>query len=191
MIPKIVLGDSASSSSIALCRKNAEQARPSALGQIARGRFGKEGPEPAHRLLGTVLGLLGDARQVERSQVRRRTAGDCREGSRIEVIEMRVRDEHQVDVGQLRRGQGAVDEPQRSDGANAGIDANATTAGNQSFTLLSGGAFTAAGQLSVSFETRDGNDVTVIRGNVNANADADFELEIEGHHELNNQNLNL
>ncbi|MFZ5690189.1 MAG: calcium-binding protein, partial [Pseudomonadota bacterium] len=73
----------------------------------------------------------------------------------------------------------------------SGIDANATTAGNQSFTLLSGGAFTAAGQLSVSFETRDGNDVTVIRGNVNANTDADFELEIEGHHELNNQNLNL
>ena len=73
----------------------------------------------------------------------------------------------------------------------SGIDADATVAGNQSFTLLSGGAFTAAGQLSVTFESRDGNDVTVIRGNVNANNDADFELELEGHRELNNQNLNL
>jgi hypothetical protein len=73
----------------------------------------------------------------------------------------------------------------------SGIDADATVAGNQSFTLISGGAATAAGELAVSFETRDGNDVTVIRGNVSGNADADFELEIEGHHELNNQNLNL
>ena len=59
----------------------------------------------------------------------------------------------------------------------SGIDADETALGNQSFTLVSGGAFTAAGQLSVSFE----NGVTMIRGNVGGNPDADFELEVEGY----------
>ena len=73
----------------------------------------------------------------------------------------------------------------------SGIDADVGVAGNQSFTLVSGAAATAVGQLSLMFETRDGADVTVLRGNVSGNADAEFELEIEGHHELTNQNLNL
>jgi len=71
-----------------------------------------------------------------------------------------------------------------------GIDANTGTAGDQSFTLVSG-AFTAAGQLAVTFESRPDGDYTVIQGNINANADADFTIEVSGHQNLTNANLGL
>jgi Ca2+-binding RTX toxin-like protein len=70
------------------------------------------------------------------------------------------------------------------------IDANLGTAGDQSFALVSG-AFTAAGQLAVTFETRADGDFTVVQGNIDGNADADFTLEIAGHHNLTNTNLGL
>ena len=59
------------------------------------------------------------------------------------------------------------------------IDTDAGTAGDQAFALVTG-AFTAAGQLAVTFD----GDVTVITGNVDADADADFTIEIAGNHSL-------
>ena len=64
-----------------------------------------------------------------------------------------------------------------------GIDANIGTAGDQSFTLVTG-APTAAGQLGVTFETRADGDFTVVQGNIDGNADADFTIEIAGHQNL-------
>ncbi len=70
------------------------------------------------------------------------------------------------------------------------IDANIGTAGDQSFTLVSG-APTAAGQLGVTLETRADGDVTVLQGNIDGNGDADFTIEIAGHHNLTSANLGL
>ena len=72
-----------------------------------------------------------------------------------------------------------------------GIDANGTTAGDQAFTLVSGAAFTATGQLLMSYETRADGEYPVIQGNVGGNLDADFKISIEGHQNLTNANLNL
>lgn len=73
----------------------------------------------------------------------------------------------------------------------SGIDANGSTAGDQAFTLVSGAAFTATGQLLMSYETRADGEYTVIQGNVGGNLDADFKISIEGHQNLTNANLNL
>lgn len=70
------------------------------------------------------------------------------------------------------------------------IDANLGAAGDQSFALVSG-AFTAAGQLAVTFETRADGDYTVVQGNTDGDADAEFAIEISGHQNLNNSNLGL
>jgi len=66
------------------------------------------------------------------------------------------------------------------------IDTNSGTPGDQGFTLVTG-AFTAAGQLAVTFN----GDTTVIQGNVDGDADADFTVEIAGQHNLTNANLGL
>ncbi|WP_051677361.1 peroxidase family protein [Bradyrhizobium sp. URHD0069] len=71
------------------------------------------------------------------------------------------------------------------------IDANVGAVGDQSFTLVTAAAFTAAGQLAVSFETRTDGDFTVVQGNIDGNADADFKVEIAGHQNLTNANLGL
>jgi Ca2+-binding RTX toxin-like protein len=71
------------------------------------------------------------------------------------------------------------------------IDANLATTGDQGFTLVSGAAFTAAGQLAVGFETRADGDFTVVQGNIDGNADADFKVEIAGHQNLTTANLGL
>jgi Ca2+-binding RTX toxin-like protein len=71
----------------------------------------------------------------------------------------------------------------------SGIDANAGTAGDQAFTLVSGAQFTAAGQLAVSHETRAEGDFTIIQGNVDGDATAEFTIQIEGRHNLNNSNV--
>lgn len=71
------------------------------------------------------------------------------------------------------------------------IDANVGSAGDQSFTLVTGAAFTAAGQLAVNFETRADGDFTVVQGNIDGDAGADFTVEIAGHHNLTNANLGL
>jgi Ca2+-binding RTX toxin-like protein len=65
-----------------------------------------------------------------------------------------------------------------------GIDANYTMDGNQAFTLVSDAAFTAAGQLAVTYETHGGQEFTIVQGNVDANAAADFKIEIAGHQNL-------
>ena len=70
------------------------------------------------------------------------------------------------------------------------IDANLGSAGDQSFSLVSG-AFTAAGQLAVTLETRADGDFTVVQGNIDGDAAADFTVEIAGHHNLTNANLGL
>jgi hypothetical protein len=70
------------------------------------------------------------------------------------------------------------------------IDANLGAAGDQSFSLVSG-AFTAAGQLAVTYESRADGDFTVVQGNIDGDADAEFAIEISGHQNLNNSNLGL
>jgi len=69
------------------------------------------------------------------------------------------------------------------------IDANRGTAGDQSFTIVGGGAFTASAQLQVTYETRADGDYTVVKGNVDADLDAEFELELKGTHTLNSGNV--
>jgi Ca2+-binding RTX toxin-like protein len=63
------------------------------------------------------------------------------------------------------------------------IDANVSASGDQSFMLVTGAPL-AAGQLGVTHETRDGEQFTVVQGNIDGNADADFTIEIAGHHTL-------
>jgi hypothetical protein len=69
------------------------------------------------------------------------------------------------------------------------IDANVSASGDQTFTLVTGAPL-AAGQLAVTHETRDGEQLTVVQGNIDG-GDADFTIEIAGHHNLTNANLGL
>jgi Ca2+-binding RTX toxin-like protein len=72
------------------------------------------------------------------------------------------------------------------------IDANTGTPAADAFTIVAGNAFSAAGQLLVSFESTAEGDFTVVQGNTDADtSDAEFSLRIAGHHELNNGNVNL
>ncbi|GAU86882.1 peroxidase family protein [Bosea sp. BIWAKO-01] len=73
----------------------------------------------------------------------------------------------------------------------SGIDANGALAGNQSFTLTSGPAFTATAQLVVAHETRADGDYTVVKGNVDGDADADFQINLKGNHTLTGGNFSL
>ena len=71
------------------------------------------------------------------------------------------------------------------------IDANTGTAGDQSFTLVTGAPSPRRGNSRVTLrDPRDG-DFTVIQGNIDGNADADFTIEIAGHQNLTNANLGL
>ena len=71
----------------------------------------------------------------------------------------------------------------------SGIDANTGSAGNQSFVLFAGTGFTAAGQVIVTHETRDGVDHTMVAGNTNGDAAADFTLDLVGNHNVNQADL--
>ncbi|MEP3329230.1 peroxidase family protein [Sedimentitalea sp.] len=66
----------------------------------------------------------------------------------------------------------------------SGMDADETVAGNQSFTLVSGG-FTGAGQIMLSQETREDGSYTVISGNTTGEDAADFRINVRTHNELN------
>jgi hypothetical protein len=55
------------------------------------------------------------------------------------------------------------------------IDANLDVAGDQAFTFIGTGAFTAAGQIRV-FDDGFGN--AIVEGNMNANLAADFQIEL-------------
>lgn len=71
----------------------------------------------------------------------------------------------------------------------SGIDANTTSAGDQAFTIVTGAAATAAGQLAVSFESRADGDFTIVQGNIDGGNGPDFTIQIAGHQNLNNQNV--
>ncbi|RXT55619.1 hypothetical protein B6S44_09420 [Bosea sp. Tri-44] len=73
----------------------------------------------------------------------------------------------------------------------SGIDANGAVAGNQNFTLLNGSAFTAAAQLMVSYEERDGVAYTIVSGNVSGDAAEEFRIELKGSHNLTASNFVL
>lgn len=68
------------------------------------------------------------------------------------------------------------------------IDADLSGAGDQAFTLVTGAAATAAGQLAVTFGTGANGDFTLVEGNIDGGA-VDFTIQIEGHHTLTNANL--
>jgi Ca2+-binding RTX toxin-like protein len=70
------------------------------------------------------------------------------------------------------------------------MDANGCVSGNQSFAIVSDG-FPGRGQLTVTHETRDGEDFTVVEGNTTGGNDADFRLSIKGSHELTASDFNL
>jgi Ca2+-binding RTX toxin-like protein len=72
-----------------------------------------------------------------------------------------------------------------------GIDAKMTATGDQAFELIDGAAFSAAGQLAVSFVSRDDGDFTIVQGNIDGNTDADFTIEIAGHQQLTAANVGL
>ncbi|MGK9053684.1 peroxidase family protein [Neorhizobium petrolearium] len=69
------------------------------------------------------------------------------------------------------------------------IDANAGANGVQHFTLTSG-TLTAVGQIAVSHQTVGGEELTLIRGNVDGDAGADFELTLAGTHNLRAADFN-
>jgi Ca2+-binding RTX toxin-like protein len=73
----------------------------------------------------------------------------------------------------------------------SGIDADAGVSGNQTFTLMSGEAFTGRGQLIVTYESRDDGDYTVVQGNTSGGADADFKISIKGSHNLTSSDFTL
>jgi Ca2+-binding RTX toxin-like protein len=70
------------------------------------------------------------------------------------------------------------------------FDANSSAAGQQSFTLVSGG-ITGGGQLAITHEMHDDGDYTVISGNVTGGEDADFKINVRGTHELTASDFNL
>ncbi|HEY5796726.1 MAG TPA: calcium-binding protein, partial [Bosea sp. (in: a-proteobacteria)] len=73
----------------------------------------------------------------------------------------------------------------------SGIDADAGAGGNQAFTLIPGQAFTASGQLMVTYETREGVDYTIVSGNVGGSLEEDFQVELKGSHNLTGANFTL
>jgi Ca2+-binding RTX toxin-like protein len=73
----------------------------------------------------------------------------------------------------------------------SGIDANAGVAGNNSFTLESGQATTAPGQIVVTHETREDGEYTVISGNTAGDNAPEFRISISGNHALTGTDFNL
>ena len=55
---------------------------------------------------------------------------------------------------------------------------------------MAGSTLSGAGQVVVTHEQRDGADVTVIRGSIDAGPDADFELTLMGTHNLRAADFN-
>lgn len=70
------------------------------------------------------------------------------------------------------------------------IDANTGAAGNQSFTLVSGG-LTGPGQVLVTLVQMDGEDVTLVQGQTGEGDEIDFTIKIKGAHELTASDFNL
>lgn len=72
----------------------------------------------------------------------------------------------------------------------SGMDANGSTAGHQSFTLVSD-SLSEAGQLMVTQEMRGDDAYTVVSGNVSGGAEPDFKISIKGTHELTTSDFNF
>ncbi|HCO54869.1 MAG TPA: heme peroxidase [Pelagibacterium sp.] len=72
----------------------------------------------------------------------------------------------------------------------SGIDANGGLAGVQSFTLVSGQA-SAPGQLTVSHESREDGDFTIVSGNTGGDEDPEFRIELTGNHALTASDFNI
>ena len=66
----------------------------------------------------------------------------------------------------------------------SGIDANAGTAGNQSFVLYAGSVFTAVGQVMVTSQTGPDGEHTIVKGHMSADGSSDFTIDLKGHHDL-------
>lgn len=73
----------------------------------------------------------------------------------------------------------------------SGMDADWCASGNQSFTLVSDAFTGTKGELLVTHETRDGEDYTIVQGNVSGGTDADFKISIKGSHDLTSSDFNL
>lgn len=71
------------------------------------------------------------------------------------------------------------------------IDANSGISGNQSFTLMSGDAFTGRGQIIITQEAREDGTYTVVQANINGGDNADFKISIKGTHDLTANDFNL
>jgi Ca2+-binding RTX toxin-like protein len=71
------------------------------------------------------------------------------------------------------------------------IDANGSVGGNQAFTLVSDAFTGASGELLLSYESRDGEDYTIVQGNTSGGAEADFKISIKGSHDLTASDFNL
>ncbi len=70
------------------------------------------------------------------------------------------------------------------------IDAHAGTAGNQSFTIVSGG-LTGPGQLMITLAQMDGQDVTLVQGKTTEGDEVDFTIKIKGAHDLTASDFSL
>lgn len=73
----------------------------------------------------------------------------------------------------------------------SGIDANTGVAGNQSFTLVTGEAATAPGQIVVTHEVRADGEYTVISGNTAGDNAPEFRISLTGNHTLGSGDFNL
>ena len=73
----------------------------------------------------------------------------------------------------------------------SGMDADAGTAGKQSFTLVTAETFTARGQVMIVHESREDGDYTVVIGNTTGDDGADFRISIKGSHALTGNDFNL
>jgi Ca2+-binding RTX toxin-like protein len=66
------------------------------------------------------------------------------------------------------------------------IDLSAINAGSSdgAFKLVTGTGFNAAGALKVEHQTLNGEDFTLVQGNLNGGTDAEFTIKVKGHHNL-------
>lgn len=71
------------------------------------------------------------------------------------------------------------------------IDANATQAGKQAFTLVTGSGFTGPGELMVTHEMREDGEYTVVSGTTSGSDAPEFRLSIKGYHDLSASDFNL
>ncbi len=71
------------------------------------------------------------------------------------------------------------------------IDANLGAGGNQAFSIVNGPAFTASGQLMVTYETREDGQYTILSGNTGGDLNADFQIDLKGTITLNPGNIAL